>query len=141
MYCYGNIPVLILLLVLCSARAEQDKTQVSLANIESPGGSGRLSGILTTPEDTVPVVYRPKSLTPTSSESRRRNSEKHVARTLPLGPAKSSTFGNHAAAFVGNRGQNSPGLVLRDAMPKSARFFGMQTVQSKFSPSSGLMDL
>lgn len=137
MYCYGNIPVLILLLVLCSARAEQDKTQVSPTNIDS----GRLSGIATTPEDTVPVVYRPKSLTPTSSASRRRSSEKHVARTLPLGPAKSSTFGNHAPAFVGNRGQNIPGLVLRDAMPKSARFFGMQTVQSKFSPSSGLMDL
>lgn len=128
------IPAASLLLLLFSAHfealnAEQIRPEQNVPLSSSPP-LGIRSGILATtkaPEDN--VVHRPKSFPPTSSSSSLRHSEEYVGSVLPKG-ARKSTFGNIDSAFVGNRNQGmkkGAGFVLRDGMPKTARFFGLQT--------------
>lgn len=149
----AKISVGLLLLILSSAAAHAfDESQIELdkqsnGTLLLNGSSSRRReasgsrGIQTTtkvPEDE--IVHRPKSVSLTSSSvssspSTRPSYGKSVGLASPKGAGK-STFRSIDSAFVGHKDQrmNGPGLVLvnNDRMPKSARFFGQQMVQSEF---------
>lgn len=93
--------------------------------------SGRKDPTTTTPLND--IVYRPQPAILTSANQKK--SEKLLVLAMPFGQR---SLHSNGPAFVGNNGNhgNSPGLVLRDGMPKNARFFGTQIVHSEFTPST-----
>lgn len=138
MFTFWKVLASLLLFALfsASARSLDDSQAHGNASTVAERSRGPLNGSPETtslPQDN-DVVHRPSASNSATASSRRTAAkEDYVGFPMPKG-AEKSTFRNIDSALVGMRGVGkgrSSGLVLGHGMPKSARFFGMQTVQSE----------